>query len=269
MNLKKRLLKVRYLRHPYLITRVILYPLELWDSKRHNFRLNEYERYSISLEEAVETLTEFPKSAITELVKELYDTGLLQYFRMRFQEAGYVGGPIDYESGTALYVLVRIFKPEVVVETGVANGVSSSFILKALDQNSRGKLYSIDLHYREGVSVPLGKKLGWIIPEELKNRWILVLGESTKVLPKLLKKLGTVDIFFHDSRHTYKTMIREYSIVWPFLKDGGLLLSHDVKSNDAFLDFVDRIKGKPIVIGNIGLVRKPSNNVKPMFITRA
>jgi len=259
MDLKKHLLKVRYLRHPYLITRAILLSLEVWNSKRHSLRLNEYERYSVSLEETVETLTGIPKSAITELVKELYNSDLLQYLRMRLKEASKVGGPIDYESGTVLYVLVRIFKPEVVVETGVANGVSSSFILKGLTQNSRGRLYSIDLHYREGVVVPIGKKLGWIIPEELRNRWVLVLGESTKVLPKLLKKLGTVDIFFHDSRHTYKTMMKEYTIVWPFLKSRGLLLSHDAKSNDAFLDFVDHIKAKPIVIGNIGVIHKLSS----------
>lgn len=53
------------------------------------------------------------------------------------------------------------------METGVANGASSSFILKALDQNSREKLYSIDLHYREGVSVPIGKELGRMIAGEL------------------------------------------------------------------------------------------------------
>jgi predicted O-methyltransferase YrrM len=257
MNLKKRLLKVRYLRHPYLITRAFLRPLEVWNSKQHSLRLNEYEQYSVSLDEAIKALTGYPKPAGTDLVKELYDSSLLRYLHTRLQEAGDVGGPIDHQSGTALYVLVRIFKPEVVVETGVANGVSSSFILKALDQNSRGRLYSIDLHYREGVSVPIGKELGWIVPEELRNRWLLVLGESTKVLPKLLEKLGTVDMFFHDSRHTYKTMMKEYSIVWPFLKDGGLLLSHDVKSNDAFLDFVDSIKTKPIVVGNVGIARKP------------
>jgi len=105
--------------------------------------------------------------------------------------------------------------------------------------------------------------------EELRNRWVLVLGESTKVLPKLLKKLGTADIFFHDSRHTYKTMMKEYSIVWAFLKTEGLLLSHDIKSNDAFLDFVDRIKAKPIVIGNIGVAHKLSSDIEPSFITRA
>jgi predicted O-methyltransferase YrrM len=263
MDLKKRLLKVRYLRHPYLITRAFLYPLEAWDSKRHSLRLNEYKRYSISLEEAIEVLTGYPKYVVTEMEKELYGLGLLQHLHWSLQEAGGIGGPIDYESGRALYMLARIFKPEVVLETGVANGVSSSFILKALDQNSRGMLYSIDLHYREGVSVPIGKELGWIIPEELRNRWLLVLGESTKVLPKLLKKLGTVDIFFHDSRHTYKTMIKKYSIVWPFLKDGGLLLSHDVKSNDAFLDFVNSTKTKPIVVGNLGIARKPLCGGKP------
>lgn len=48
-------------------------------------------------------------------------------------------------------MLVRILRPTVVIETGVANGISSAFILKALDKNNEGMLYSIDLHYRNGV----------------------------------------------------------------------------------------------------------------------
>ena len=257
MNLRRLLAKTRYLRHPYLITRAILRPFEVWDSEKHSVRckMGEYEKYSLPFEKAIEIITNYQEEIMTEL-RELEGSSFIQHINRCVQQAGVIGGPVSYEDGMLLYALVRALKPYVVVETGVANGVSSSFILKALDRNSRGRLYSIDLHYREGESVPEGRELGWVIPGELRYRWELRLGESTKVLPKLLRELKSIDIFFHDSRHTYKTMMREYRLAWPFLRDKGIIASHDVKSNDAFLDFCDSIGEKPIVVGNMGFVQK-------------
>lgn len=59
-------------------------------------------------------------------------------------------------------------------------------ILQALEDNGVSVLHSIDLHYTDGVTIPVGKELGWMIPEHLKRRWRLVLGEGFKVLPRLL-----------------------------------------------------------------------------------
>lgn len=44
-----------------------------------------------------------------------------------------------------LYTIVRAYKPEIVVETGVAHGVTSAFMLCAMHENNKGHLYSIDL----------------------------------------------------------------------------------------------------------------------------
>jgi len=44
-----------------------------------------------------------------------------------------------------LYNLIRDTRPSIVVETGVASGVSTAYILQALEDNRKGKLYSIDL----------------------------------------------------------------------------------------------------------------------------
>ena len=44
-----------------------------------------------------------------------------------------------------LYGICRRINPEIVVETGVSIGTSSSFILQALEDNKKGHLYSIDL----------------------------------------------------------------------------------------------------------------------------
>src|SRR6185503_16129417 len=77
-----------------------------------------------------------------------------------------------------LYALVRAAKPRLVVETGVASGLSSAHILRALDRNGIGTLHSIDLpNVQAGSILPEGRTSGWIVPESLRARWKLQLGD--------------------------------------------------------------------------------------------
>jgi hypothetical protein len=162
-------------------------------------------------------------------------------------------------AGLDIYVLLRMFKPEVVVETGVEAGVSSSYILQALEDNNRGTLYSIDYRVPEGSftespalglipveAIPQEKETGFVIPESYRSRWVFKNGKSSEILPGLLKELGRIDVFMHDSLHTYENMMFEFSAVWDYLPKGGLLLSHDTDFNNAFKDFSSRVKRKPI-----------------------
>jgi predicted O-methyltransferase YrrM len=134
----------------------------------------------------------------------------------------------------ALYILVRLFQPEKIIETGVAAGRSSFYILKALHDNGKGKLYSIDIPPN---NLPKGESSGWIVPEDLKNRWALKLGRSFDILLPLIKSLGSIDVFIHDSDHSYENMIWEFQGIYPLLRKGGLFLAHDVGRNNAFYDF--------------------------------
>jgi cephalosporin hydroxylase len=45
-------------------------------------------------------------------------------------------------------------------------------------------------------------------------------------------------MFLHDSSHSYRHMLWEFRAFWPRLRDGGLLVSHDVHMNAAFPEFV-------------------------------
>ena len=139
-----------------------------------------------------------------------------------------------------LYLLTRILKPNCVVETGVASGASSSYILQALCDNNRGVLHSIDL---PPADLPSGHESGWIVPESLRSRWTLHVGDSRKLLTPLLEQLGQIDFFLHDSLHTYDHMLWEFDTAWGYLRKGGVFLSHDVGANEAFFDFM---KGKQI-----------------------
>jgi predicted O-methyltransferase YrrM len=129
------------------------------------------------------------------------------------------------------YLLCRLIQPSVVVETGVAYGVSSAFILSALEVNGRGTLHSADLPpLRRG-----GERFwGIAVPEELRGRWRIHRGASGRVLPRLLGETGPVDFFMHDSLHTHRNMRREFETVWPRLRPGGVLLADDVERNRAF-----------------------------------
>jgi len=66
------------------------------------------------------------------------------------------------------------------------------------------------------------------------------LGKSREKLPELLSKLGSVNIFYHDSDHSYQNMTFEYVAVWPHVSRGGFLLSDDIKHNNAFMDFINK-----------------------------
>lgn len=144
-------------------------------------------------------------------------------------------GPQMIEDGPSLYLLVRLLKPAIVVETGVAAGVSSCFILRAMQDNNMGRLYSIEA---AATIKPQDKKTGWLVPDGLRHRWELLIGDSKQLLGPLLDKVGSIDCFMHDSLHTYEHMFWELGAAWGHLSSKSLLLVHDVGENRAFFDFM-------------------------------
>ena len=153
---------------------------------------------------------------------------------------------IGPELGSVLYIICRKQKPDSVIETGVSSGVSSSHILCALEVNRRGQLYSIDLPaWQRNPS-------GWLIPDYLRHRWHLTQGSSADFLSPLLKRVKEIDIFLHDSDHSYENMRGEFEAAWTYLKAGGLLLSHNIDYSNAFPDFCRDHKVRGLTLGNMG-----------------
>ena len=101
---------------------------------------------------------------------------------------------------SAIYALIRLLRPATVVETGVADGATSAYILQALEDNGRGHLHSIDL---PSERLPPGAAPGWIVDASLRHRWTLRIGASGQLLEPLLSELDSIDVFLHDSLHTY------------------------------------------------------------------
>jgi predicted O-methyltransferase YrrM len=208
-------------------------------------------------------------AALARYERELRATGLREHLLERGREhkdaveqAGeqFSLGAIGYAEGTYLYAIVRTLRPRMAVETGVANGFSSAFLLQALHANGDGHLHSIDLPREVGrtyepgtfyegegrAGIPPGSEPGWLIPRELRDRWTLVIGRSQEELPPLLDRLGTIDFFMHDSEHSFDCMWFEFNAAWPRLRAGGVLVSDDVNSTEAFRRFAAEQSRRPL-----------------------
>jgi predicted O-methyltransferase YrrM len=208
---------------------------------------------------AVETLIDH----LEHRAAEFWDTVQGQTPRGQRYNTGRVTGRDGYDEGLRLYRLLRDLRPGVAVETGVCNGVSTAFLLLALEDNGAGELHSIDLpevageEYeagtfwdgKGGAVIPPGKEPGWMVPPGLRERWHLVLGRSQDELPPLLERLGAIDFFMHDSEHSYECMSFEFRNAWAALRDGGVLIADDVNVNSAWDEFVREVGREPEALG--------------------
>lgn len=153
------------------------------------------------------------------------------------------------------YAAVRALAPQCIVETGVANGVSSSYLLLGLHKNGKGRLHSIGLD--DPAFLPSGAEPGWLVPVWLRSRWQIHIGDARQILPPLLSQLGCIDIFIHDSLHTYEHMLWECETAYPALRRGGLLFSDDALLNSAFHDFARKVQEpEATILRGVGFLRK-------------
>ncbi len=117
-----------------------------------------------------------------------------------------------------------------------------------MEENDAGILISIDLSMEQQQSVIVGEQhiqdslastgfsIGGVIPQHLRSRWTLILGNSLQVLPRVSAQQGNISMFVHDSLHTYDHMMAKYRLGYDALQPGGLLVS-DVNYNSAWSNF--------------------------------
>lgn len=168
-------------------------------------------------------------------------------------------GSMSRLDASALYALTRMCQPKTALETGSFRGMSTTFILKGMQDAgvAGGKVFSIDNRPDCGI--------GMLIPDELKGGFISLVGEVKSFLQdSRLPQL--IDLFLHDSTHRYQFQRWEFESFWLRIGRGGLLVSHDVDMNASFVDFVsgtyahdergykDSSRTSHVVWGRIGLL---------------
>lgn len=223
----------RLLKNPYLF-------FSFLRSLRASLKSQKIDR-DTEIEEMPQRLTDILESDEGELrgywqeindSEEFYEVFDSRWHDLR--DGDVLGGTAGRLDAKFMYVLCRAVKPQTVIETGVRYGAFDAHVLAAMEKNGEGTLYSIDIP--EAVKK---YELGYLIPENLRDRWELRIGDSKEVLPELVEELETVDIFLHDSLHRPEYMRAEYNSVFPALSGKGVLASHDVFMTDTFQSFAD------------------------------
>jgi predicted O-methyltransferase YrrM len=240
MNLNKSIV-LEGLRNPDLAWRMLV---------RRPFLSGRMLEFLVELTgETEESIESYLREVSSSTIERTLRSDLAPYPRM---------GSATSNHGRILYALCRSLKPHTLVETGVFSGISSAYILYAIQKNGLGHLDSIGLP--DPFLSTYGKEPGFAVPDELRERWTLQLGSSSELLEPLLDKLGSIDFFFHDSLHTYANMMFEFSISWKYLRQGGLVISDNIDDNKAFRDFsaktLVRASTLKYLISDYGALRK-------------
>ena len=197
------------------------------------------------IEHVVSTLNQFAADEVFrgEMEKPLADLAMTD-----------APGDLRFHAIT-LYCLARIAQPQLIIETGVAHGKSSAFLLLALEHNGHGEMISIDLppdgNLADGSKTAMYERpVGWLVPERLRSRWAFHPGDSLAVLPKVLAEAGeqglAPDFFLHDSLHTFDHTMAELELVCAAASGEAFSVcvdNIDMGSGVAFDEFLERRGG--------------------------
>ena len=145
------------------------------------------------------------------------------------------------ETLSLLDIIIKRFKPKILLETGIANGKSTRRILASLESHGLegSLLYSCDIDSN-------------VITADLLNapNFKFVLIKKQKDFEALVDSLDNIDFFYHDSDHSYDNQYFEYSTVWKKISNGGILMSDDINWSNAFLDFCKNVSRTPYILSD-------------------
>jgi predicted O-methyltransferase YrrM len=147
---------------------------------------------------------------------------------------------LEQSSSLLTYGAMRIIQPRIVLETGVANGHSTFFIINAIIRNGKGELHSTDV----------SDNVGALLMERERELWNLEIIKEPlrRSFRSVVERLPQIDFFLHDSNHSYSWQRFEYESVLSRMSKGSILASDDVDSSYAFIDFARRIRVHPVLL---------------------
>jgi len=124
------------------------------------------------------------------------------------------------------YAVIRLLKPKLVVEVGVAQGLGACVICEALRRNciegSNGRYLGIDID----------PGAGWLLGDRYKDRVTLAVGDAITELAKIDEP---IEVYVNDGDHSSRYETNEYNALAGKLAAGGIVLGDNAHCSDSLL----------------------------------
>jgi predicted O-methyltransferase YrrM len=167
-----------------------------------------------------------------------YDETMESFAPVRLHVDNMVSGKYYWQVSTDelayIFAATKLLRARKVVETGIGPGTTSFAILNALKEVD-GMLYSFDLGVSYGESDT--RPVGFVVPQDMRSKWTITLGNSRETLIPVLNRISPIDIFFHDSDHSYNHVMFELKTASKYLIKNGLIMVDNYDWSDAPVDF--------------------------------
>ena len=193
------------------------------DGVSSNFLQKSANGVFLSIEQLVRFEKEFPREIIDciEKAKDLFHAvtkaqSNVTNIRWNAEEQLFI----------LLYSLIKTNNSKVIIETGVANGITTNAIMRALEESGTGgELHSFDV-LPETNKAYLGEG-NW--------NFHLLKGKSAhNQIKSVVSSLQEVDVWVHDSNHGYRWQKFEYLLALSVLRKNGILISDDIDASPAW-----------------------------------
>jgi len=129
--------------------------------------------------------------------------------------------------------LIKKYRPEKIVEVGVAAGGTTAIILNCIVMlNMDTKLYSVDAleyYYRDS-----SKSMGYLAEEckVLLKKRVNYKKYGGGYLPNYIDEIGNnIDFLVLDTQHSLPGELLDFLTCLPYLKDGSIVVLHDIFLN--------------------------------------
>ena len=150
--------------------------------------------------------------------------------------------PLFYNSNAKtldlLREVVKVTRPSCVVETGVANGISTGVALSALNHTG-GVLHSFDILASCANLFPDAQN--W-------NFHLLNLKKAPAELAGIVSNIQEIDLWIHDADHGTTWQRMEFALGTKKLKAGGLLISDDADASPAWGEMSKKLTHKSAIL---------------------
>lgn len=159
---------------------------------------------------------------MNDLIRQIYKTRLVEDLDGQTYEA--FPASISHDDGAAIYKVITDFNARRTLETGMAFGVSSLFILQALKDNGGQLHVSIDPYQQtwwHNVGLANVERAGFASCHRFFNT------HSGYAMTELIKNDERFDALFIDGNHRFEYSLFDVILGDRLLNKGGCMILHD------------------------------------------